>query len=173
VKSPGTLKGTSQQPQDMHLWEGIELIGCSRSNDGIVNGVTYIVRAVTATTVTVDMDRRFWLSPQPSNREVNLTLSHKDAGTLLRLSRRARLCERAGAHDPRPTCGPLGHGAPPVHDEAPHYRHVPSDRRAVPPPPETIMQEDALMAKAPPLPVQQPAEEDEDSGRGGGGGSED
>ena len=163
VKSPGTLKGTSQQPQDMHLWEGIELMGCSRSNDGIVNGVTYIVRAVTATTVTVDMDRRFWLSPQPSNREVNLTLSHKDAGTLLRLSHalvyanvqgrtiRDRHVVLLDTVHRRFTMRHLIVGMSRVTDG--RFLHLP-----------TIVQEDALMAKAPPLPAQQPAEEDEDMG---------
>ena len=60
--------------------------GCSRSADRIVNGVPYIVTAITAKTVTVDMDQRFWLKAEPSKDEVGIKLTHKEVAELLRLT---------------------------------------------------------------------------------------
>ena len=45
------------QPQSMHLWVGMELVGCPRGSGKqlTVQGVTYIVTAITATGLELEM----------------------------------------------------------------------------------------------------------------------
>jgi hypothetical protein len=43
VRCTEMVRGTTCQPQDMFVYPGQELMGCSRGNKKILNGVTYIV----------------------------------------------------------------------------------------------------------------------------------
>ena len=83
VKSCGTVKGFANQPQDMLLWPGQELIGCSGHCRKVVNGVVYVVKAVTEEHVVVDMHPRFRTG---GKNELELALRHADASATLRLS---------------------------------------------------------------------------------------
>jgi hypothetical protein len=167
IKSPGMLKGTTQQPQDMYLWVGIELMGCSRSGDRIVNGVPYTVRALTDETVTVDMRREFWLNPEPSDGEVNVVLSHKETATTLRLTHalvyanvqgrtiRERHVVLLDTHHRHFSMRHLIVGMSRVTHGS--YLHIPLRE-----------QEDKLMERAKPIPMEELAEqqpEDEDMGQ--------
>ena len=59
VKSVGPLSGTTAPTQDMMLYQGLELIGCSGVNGRIVNGVIYIVKEATPERVVVEMAEEF------------------------------------------------------------------------------------------------------------------
>ena len=52
VPSCGEMKGCSSQPQDMWIWEGMQLIGAG-SGRKVLNGVLYIVESYTDTTIKI------------------------------------------------------------------------------------------------------------------------
>ena len=49
--SVGELKGAASQPQDMWIWEGIQLIGAG-SRRKVLNGVLYIVVSFTEESIS-------------------------------------------------------------------------------------------------------------------------
>ena len=75
LKSPGEMPGIMMQPQDMHIWEGLELL-CHRRkhvDDAPVNGGLYRVYSWDHQTVTIRLTEEYrqryeW---KPANREAN------------------------------------------------------------------------------------------------------
>ena len=64
------LKGTTCQPQDMIVWEGMELIGCPRGGGkdrcGIVQGVVYTITKM-GDDVTLEMNEEYKNDPDPDS----------------------------------------------------------------------------------------------------------
>jgi hypothetical protein len=61
IRSPGEMPGIMMQPQEMHIWEGIELL-CHRRKyaaNGPVNGGVYTVYSWDAETVTVRLNEEY------------------------------------------------------------------------------------------------------------------
>jgi hypothetical protein len=52
VPSVGELKGAASQPQDMWIWEGLQLIGAG-SRRKVLNGVLYIVVSFTEESISI------------------------------------------------------------------------------------------------------------------------
>ena len=63
IKYAGNMFGTTASTQDMLLWVGIELIGCTGFSGKVVNGVTDEVTAITEDTITVTMGERVQIQP--------------------------------------------------------------------------------------------------------------
>ena len=61
--APKVSSSTAMQPQDMLLYPGIVLVGCSRSGGKILNGVTYEVTSVDADKVELQMTAEFSQGP--------------------------------------------------------------------------------------------------------------
>jgi hypothetical protein len=106
VKKVGTIRGLANQPQGMWLVPGVELIGASKASTTIVNGYRYVVEAVTTAVVTVRVAPEYRREMEPlaedatpeqarahvaerkrlDKAEGPITLSHKDASEMLRLT---------------------------------------------------------------------------------------
>ena len=69
----GELKGTNMQPQPMKIWEGIEVIGCTRGsgrrNCDVVQGITYEVTAISNEDITLHMTEDFRRKESTAPRE--------------------------------------------------------------------------------------------------------
>jgi len=87
------LKGTTCQPQNMMIWEGIRLIGCPRGSGkvamGVVQGVVYVVKQISDTHATLEMTRDYCKDPtkppDPLTKEVAVVLLD-DLAEVLRLT---------------------------------------------------------------------------------------
>jgi len=87
------LKGTTCQPQDMTIWEGIRLIGCPRGSGkvslGVVQGVVYVVKQISDTHATLEMTRDYCKDPtkppDPLTKEV-VAVPLDDVAEVLRLT---------------------------------------------------------------------------------------
>ena len=75
VKAPKRTKGQLCAPQNMWLWPGIELLGCSWCSKKIKNNVLYTVTQIDAAAQTLCVEG-----------DAAHTLSFEQAATLLRLS---------------------------------------------------------------------------------------
>ena len=67
LKSPGEMAGMMMQPQDMYIWEGMELL-CYRRKfaaDSPVNGGVYVVQGWTETHVVVRLHEDYWRKKDP------------------------------------------------------------------------------------------------------------
>lgn len=83
---PKDIRGASARQQDMLLWPGMELLGCTRGeskSDNVVNGAIYRLGSVTTTHVTLRI--------------------HEDDSRMAKFGTRetARRCARS----PRRSCG--------------------------------------------------------------------
>ena len=76
VPSVGELKGAASQPQDMWIWEGLQLIGAG-SRRKVLNGVLYIVTGFTEESISIRPHEDF----QANAVQVSLT----EASECLRL----------------------------------------------------------------------------------------
>ena len=84
IPSVGGVNGLSSQPQAMWLRPGMSVLGCSGTRKKVINGCEYIVAAVTADTVTVDMHADYHTGNDKMERGVVLT--HPEASKWLRLA---------------------------------------------------------------------------------------
>jgi hypothetical protein len=76
IKAPEQRKGQLCAPQDMWVWSGLELLGCTRTSKRIKNNVVYTVTAI-------DEDAQTLLLTTEAE---SLTLSFEQASAMLRLS---------------------------------------------------------------------------------------
>ena len=77
------LCGTTMQPQSMHVWVGMELIGCPRGSgmQATVQGVIYVVTAITANALELQMRPEYRKGEDDDQTSVTLA----NACKLLRL----------------------------------------------------------------------------------------
>ena len=67
--NPKDIRGSTARQQDMNLWEGVELVGCTRkSKSEILNGCIYVVERVETDTVTVRLHEDYRAAPEKFNK---------------------------------------------------------------------------------------------------------
>ena len=98
IASPGKIKGSATQPQDMWVKPGTILLGCASHNKKIVSGLEYQVQSVDDATVAVSM-RAPWRTSDANRAtldakslqatqllEDNVECTHEEAARWLRLA---------------------------------------------------------------------------------------
>jgi len=70
---PKPTKGQLCKAQDLWVWEGLEVLGCTQASKRVRNNVLYTVTAVEPEHIEIESKERFWLS-------------HEQFGQLCRLS---------------------------------------------------------------------------------------
>ena len=89
----GDVFGATAPTQDMHLFPGIEHIGCSGTSGKIVNGVTYEVVEISEDKVTVAMSGEFRSSLAHYNKRS--TITSREIQTSVRLLLPGELAKHA------------------------------------------------------------------------------
>ena len=134
IPSVGGVKGLSSQPQAMWLRPGMSVLGCSGTRKKVINGCEYIVAAVTADTVTVDMHADYHTGNDKMEWGVVLTPGGVQVAAA---GLRPVLLPHAGPHPPGRRGDALGHGAPPLRHAAPARRVEPRAQKRRPDHPDS------------------------------------
>jgi 5-methylcytosine-specific restriction endonuclease McrA len=131
------VRGATQHPQNMWVWPGLELLGCSRSSDLIVNGVIYIVVEANAEGIRGEHAPPLLEGPEPEpDAYAGRGGGVPDSGAGVQAAAadaRGRLRERPGPHHRGPARPADGHPPLALQCPPPDRRHVSADGRQVPP----------------------------------------